>query len=123
MRSLRGRTKKLLIAFHFQFSNRAAWDCDECRNRGLVKIRNCAFAGEAVENPARPVWVRRGTASCRCPKSIVTPVSLSFLEQFQVWKRFGDDHPLLMDARTAEAIALLDDAWEAEQHAHTEGSR
>ena len=43
--------------------------------------------------------------------------SLYFLEQFQVWKRFGCDDPLSMDARTAEAIAVLDDAWHAEEQA------
>ena len=25
------RTKKLLVAFHFQFSNQAGWECDACR--------------------------------------------------------------------------------------------
>lgn len=123
MRAVRGRTKKLLIAFHFQFSNRAAWDCDECRIRGLVSIRNCAFSNEAIENTSKPVWARRGITTCKCPKSMITAESLYLVEQFYIWKRFGCDDPLSMNARTAEAIAVLDDAWHDEQQAQREGGR
>jgi hypothetical protein len=54
---------------------------------------------------------------------VITSESLYFLEQFYIWKRFGREDPLLMNARTAEAIALLDDAWSDEQQAQREGSR
>lgn len=104
-----GRKKKLLVAFHFQFSNQAAWNCDECSRNGLTQIRNCGFENSVRFNAERPVWARRSISTTKCPKSIVTAESLSLLEQFQIWRRFGSTDVLRMNARAAEAFVLLDD--------------
>jgi hypothetical protein len=42
----------------------------------------------------------------QCPKSIITPQSLRFIEQFMFWKRCGGDLWSL-DAKTADAVLLL----------------
>ena len=39
----RGGTKKLIVAFHFQFANQAGWRCDACRRNGLEKKRRCGW--------------------------------------------------------------------------------
>lgn len=78
-----------------------------------------------MENAGRPVWVRRGVTSYSCPKSKISSDSLYFLEQFHLWKRFGSVDPLGMNARTAEAISVLEDAWQEEQQVQmrAEGNR
>ena len=112
MQSQRRRTKKLIVAFQFQFANQAAWNCDECRNRGLVKARHCAFANEPAA--PRPIWSRRGVVAMQCPKSLITAESLSFIDEFQIWKRFGCADVGSMNARTVEALSILESEWQKE---------
>ncbi len=114
MRPYRRRTKKLLIAFHFQFSSPAAWRCDTCRESGLVKIRNCAWL-KSDAPPQRVVWARGRIISKQCPKSVTTGQSLRFLEIFQTWRGLGKGFDLQLNARDAEAIQLLEREWMAEE--------
>lgn len=60
------------------------------------------------------MWARRNVTTTQCPKSIITAESLSLLEQFQTWKRFGCTDVWAMKARTAEAISILEDEWNKE---------
>ena len=69
VRIKRRRTKKLIVAFHFQFANQAAWRCDECRSQGLDQKRRCARKPIIVA--ARTVWARHGVAALSCPKSTI----------------------------------------------------
>jgi hypothetical protein len=112
MRPERRRTKKLIVAFQFQFANQAAWNCDECRKRGMVKTRHCAFANEAAAQ--KPIWARRGVTTTQCPKSLITAESLVLIEEFQVWKRFGCADVNLMSARKVEALSILENEWQKE---------
>ena len=50
-----------------------------------------------------------------CPKSLITAQSLYFLEQFKLWKQFGEGHLGSMNAKTAEALIALDEAWQMEK--------
>jgi hypothetical protein len=52
------------------------------------------------------VWVRGEAVTFRCPKSIVTPQSLTFIEQFLYWKRFGGN-VWDLEAKSADAIWVL----------------
>jgi hypothetical protein len=52
--------------------------------------------------------------SSRCPKSVITPQSLSFVEQFQIWKEFGGGTPWEMQAKAAEAVLVLEKALQME---------
>jgi hypothetical protein len=114
MRAQRRRTKKLIVAFQFQFSNQAAWNCDDCRKRGLTTMRNCAFLNGRASHANKPVWARRAVTSAQCPKSVITAQSLAFLEEFQIWKRFGCTDVRSMSARSVEALSILEDQWRKE---------
>ena len=55
--------------------------------------------------------------SFHCPKSIITPQSLLLLEQFRIWKEFGGGAPWALEAKVADAILVLEEAWRKEnQH-------
>jgi len=56
-----------------------------------------------------PVWARGGVSTTECPKSLISADSLVFLEEFNIWKRFGCGDARRMNARVADAIALLED--------------
>lgn len=113
MRAHRRRKKKLIVAFHFQFSNRAAWKCDACRRQGLEIRRRCGWKPEAEQTPPRVVWTRREVALDTCPKSFVSAQSLAWIEQFYVWK-VGGGGLLEMPARQVEAFLILEQEWRAE---------
>jgi hypothetical protein len=51
----------------------------------------------------------------RCPKSIITRLSLDFLERFTYWKGLGGGPLFDEDARVADAMLLLNEQWIQEQ--------
>ena len=61
-----------------------------------------------------PVWARGGVSTTQCPKSLISAESLVFLEEFNIWKRFGCGDAQRMNARVADAIALLEDELKRE---------
>src|SRR6185369_17928748 len=78
----RGTAKKLLVAFHFQFSNQAGWECDVCRRSGLEVRRRCGWLGLSDTGRAAPVWARKTIAIESCPQSYITAESEGLLEEF-----------------------------------------
>ena len=89
MRVVRRRTKKLIVAFHFQlFSNEAGWKCDACRKAGLEIKRRCG-------------WLE-------------TAQSLAWLENFLVHRRLRQSWPETLGARETEAFLILEAECEAE---------
>jgi len=108
------RSKKLIVAFHFQFAKQAAWRCDECRKLGLEKRRRCAWAGDEESDGKRIVWGRRQIAVTQCPKSLITGESLYLLEQFSAWKQCPGTNLQTMPARVVDAIAVLENEVRAE---------
>jgi len=109
------RSKKLIVAFHFQFANQAAWRCDECRRAGLERRRRCGWAGLADAGSERIVWGRREMAVTQCPKSAITSESLYLLEEFGSWTRASGRDPREMPARVVDAILLLENEVRKEQ--------
>jgi hypothetical protein len=75
---------------------------------GLQKVRGCAWLRNQTESNVKPVWVKGKTIAFHCPKSIITPRSLSLIELFVVWKRCGGDL-WSMDVKSAEALLLLEE--------------
>jgi hypothetical protein len=116
VRPERRRNKKLIVAFHFQFANQIAWKCDECRQAGLERRRNCGWACESDASGGRIVWGRRQVAATRCPKSIITAESIYLLDEFNLWKRCPGASLHTMPARVAEAILILDGEFRAESN-------
>ncbi len=107
------RKKKLILAFHFQFSDRAGWECETCRRSGLAERRRCAYLG--FQRAERPVWVRNGAAAFCCPKSEATAESLSLLEEWQWWRAAGRNGLLALPAKVADAFAALEECAKAEE--------
>ncbi len=63
----------------------------------------------------KAVWARRDVFSSQCPKSVITERSLYFLEQFWTWKQFGGGTPWGLEAKTADAVLVLEKAWQMER--------
>jgi hypothetical protein len=107
VRSIGRRTKKLIVAFHFQNSDQAAWECDSCRRSGLDKRRNCGWREDHDPAHSGLVWAASGVALKSCPKSFITGESMALLERFHVWKILGtfaaDDYP----ARLVDGFCVL----------------
>jgi hypothetical protein len=114
MRADGRRTKKLKVAFHFQFSNPAGWRCDECRKTGLEKKRRCGWAETTSETAPAVVWARGGVAAKVCPKSYISGESLAWLEGFEAWKRLGHGDPWTLPARQVHAMMLLEQEYSVE---------
>ena len=115
MRIGRERKKKLTVAFHFQFSNRAGWDCESCRQHGLETKRRCGFLPEDQRGQPLTVWGRKQTQSEECPKSLVTGESLAFVEEFFVRRRLGMQDSPEMEARKVDAFLILRDQMDREE--------
>lgn len=118
MRTVGRRKKKLITAFQFQFANQAAWGCGDCRKQGLERQRGCRFTdgGRHRETDVQPiVWARRNAVIRGCPKVVIRPESLKWLEEFAVWKAGGAMNLMRLPARTAEAFLVLEQELRAEQ--------
>jgi hypothetical protein len=115
VRAERGRKKKLIVAFHFQFANQAAWKCDACRRQGLEEKRRCGWIN--IEGPARVIWARRGHGVTQCPTSYITGQSLAWLEEYCTWKLLGRADIRSLPARQVEAFWVLEnELMEESQH-------
>ena len=77
-------------------------------------MRNCAWIERGGPTDGRVVWARRGVLALQCPKSVITAQSLSFLEQFRVWKSLGGGAPWPIEAKAAEAMIVLEQALQTE---------
>jgi|SRR5688572_29232481 hypothetical protein len=117
MRVDSGRKKKLIVAFHFQFSNQTAWKCDTCRKQGLERRRNCGWLG--ANEGSSVVWARRDTRLTTCPKSYITPDSLELLDNYYTGKLFGFGDLSNVPARVVDAYCVLEKLV-AEERAHVE---
>jgi hypothetical protein len=89
-------------------SNAAAWRCDVCRSRGLTEKRCCGWLEKKAPAGGRPVWARRGVAVAECPKSYITPQSLTWIEEFHIRKLFGFGDVTELPARTVDAFCTLE---------------
>ena len=114
MRSDGDGKKKLIVAFHFQHSNQAGWKCDSCRRDGLELKRRCGWIPAALETPARVVWARKRVSTDTCPTSLITAQSLTWIEQFYVWRTLGPKYPGELSAREVEAFLILEQETQAE---------
>jgi len=53
--------------------------------------------------------------SAHCPKSVITAESSTLLHQFFTWKGFGGGYLFEMDAKTADAMLILESEWQKEK--------
>jgi len=108
------RKKKLRLAFHFNLSNPAGWECEQCRAQGLETRRRCGWLPGGEFNAEKIVWARRGAAATRCPRSEITAASEAWLELWAVRRHAGGAGELT--ARDADAMAVLTLELEKERH-------
>jgi hypothetical protein len=116
VRTDRGRTKKLILAFHFQFSDQAAWKCERCREAGLETKRRCGFLARAGNTPEGAVWARKRTVSTSCPKSFISAASMAWLEEYYAWKLMGGGDYQRLTARQLDAFGTLEREMAAERN-------
>jgi hypothetical protein len=76
--------------------------------------RRCGFLPAALETRERAVWVKGGAAATTCPKSLVMPQSLEWIERYYAWKLSGQGDLTVVDARTADAFCVLENEMRAE---------
>jgi hypothetical protein len=115
VRAERDRKKKLIAAFHFQFSNRAGWNCGTCRQNRLDEKRRCGFIPAARRGEPRIVWGRKLIQVEECPKSLVTGESLALVEEFFLRRRLQIAFTPELPARKADAFVILSDEMEREE--------
>jgi hypothetical protein len=115
VRTKRDRKKKLIVAFHFQFANRAGWDCDACRRNGLEVKRRCGFLPDEARGAPRLVWARKKAQAEECPKSLVTGDSMALLEEFFVRRRLTMPENMETEARKVDAFLILREEMEREE--------
>lgn len=107
-----GRTKKLIAAFHFYQRDPAGWECGECRRSGLEKARACGWLG-LKDGRGKVVWAAGSAATTECPKSAIGGESAAWVEMFALGRAAGMGSVIELEARSAEAMAVL--AREAER--------
>ena len=115
MRLERARKKKLVVAFHFQLGNKAAWSCDACRKNGLERKRRCGWLVHEDTANSPIVWARGRTALTSCPTSYITAESIALVEEFHAWKLLGAGSFHKLPARLVEAIFILENELRAER--------
>lgn len=61
-----------------------------------------------METPARVVWARGTASSTVCPKSLITPQSMAWLEEYFVRRKLGQRGIDGLGAREVEAFLMLE---------------
>jgi hypothetical protein len=57
------------------------------------------------------VWARGKASAEECPNSLVTPLSVEWIEKFHVWKLEGRGGVMALAAKEADAFLTLDKEW------------
>ena len=71
----------------------------------------------ALETAGKVVWARRNVSTDRCPTSLISAQSLTWIEQFWVWRTLGPNYPGELSAREIEAFLILErEAQEEVRH-------
>lgn len=76
--------------------------------------RRCGWAPAALETPPRVIWARKEVAVDTCPKSLITGQSVTWIEEFLVWRRLGQALSDTADARKVEAFLILQEEMSRE---------
>jgi hypothetical protein len=105
----------LIVAFHFQLSNPAAWKCDACRVAGLEIQRRCGWAAARGASPSHVVWARGSVSTDECPKSFITAQSIVWVEEFFAWKSLQLNLSFDLNAKQAEAFLILEEQLQREK--------
>jgi hypothetical protein len=86
----------------------------------LQIIRRCGWAPAGQQSVPRVVWARGRVSTDECPKSLITPQSIGWVEEFLVWKRLHLALSLDVNVRQAEAFLILEEQLDLEKQSGTE---
>lgn len=78
-------------------------------------MRRCGWLGYDKSEPFRIVWARGGQQLSTCPRSYVTPESISWLEGYRTAQLFGFGDVLRMAARDVDAYRLIEEETAREE--------
>jgi len=62
------------------------------------------------------IWARGRVSAASCPRSYITPESVSLMEEFHAWKLIGASDVYQLPARVVEAICVLENELRSEIH-------
>jgi len=82
--------------------------------------RRCGWAPDAQQTSPHVVWARGRISTDECPKSLITPQSIGWVEEFLVWKRLRLALSFDINVRQAEAFLILEEQLELEKQSATE---
>ena len=69
-----------------------------------------------MENePPAIVWARNGVMAMSCPRSMASADSLTWIDEYHIWRMTGRKDLLKMPARKAEALLTLETEWTKEK--------
>lgn len=71
--------------------------------------RRCGWLGFNVESIPQPIWTRREIFTTCCPKPLITPQSIAWIEAYVVFKRLGGGLALSTPAKDVDAFLILED--------------
>ena len=60
------------------------------------------------------MWARAGVLTMHCPKSLISAASLMWLDEFFIWKAAGGGSLWSMQAKSVDALLVLERAWQME---------
>jgi hypothetical protein len=81
----------------------------------LEKRRRCGWLRLAASAAQEVIWARGKNAVGSCPRSYITPESISLLEEFHAWKLIGVSDVYRLPARVVEAIFILENELRLEK--------
>ena len=61
------------------------------------------------------IWARKRVSTDMCPTSVVSARSLTWIEQYYVWRKLGPNYPGELSAREVEAFLILEQEAQAEE--------
>jgi hypothetical protein len=82
----------------------------------LERRRRCGWLPLEERGETRLVWARGRVGAEECPKSLVSPQSLEWVERFFAWKFAGGGALDALGARESDAFLILEREWRAEIH-------
>ena len=77
----------------------------------------------ALETPPHVVWARGEVSTDECPKSSITAQSLSWVEEYFVWKQLRLDLQFDLNIRKVEAFLILEEQVSLEKQCGTEQNK
>lgn len=74
----------------------------------MERKRRCRWIDQAELGPVVVVWGRNGCVVRECPRSVISADSLSWLEEYHIWRMCPTTPLTHLEARKAEAFLIIE---------------